>query len=80
MKEGLVYGLGQVLGDISRTSLAPSVLRAAKAKVLHAVGVSLASSRLAPALAAWQAVDDSRGESFVFGQSRRISAAYARAS
>jgi len=74
MKEGLVYGLGRVLGDISRTSLAPSVPRAAKAKVLHAGGVSLASSRLAPALAAWQAVNDSRGESFVFGQSRRSSA------
>ena len=74
MTEGLVFALGRALGDISRTSLAPSVLRAAKARLLHAVGVSLASSRLAPALVAWQAVNDSTGESFVFGQSRRISA------
>ena len=74
MKEGLVYALGQVLGDISRTALAPSVLRAAKAKLFHAIGVSLASSRLAPAVAAWQAVSDSTGESFVFGQTRRVSA------
>ncbi|MDO8776550.1 MAG: MmgE/PrpD family protein [Burkholderiaceae bacterium] len=72
--EGLGAQLGHVLGDLGRQPLATKTLAAAKAKLLHACGVSLASSKLASAQAAWNAVKEERGECFVFGQSRRISA------
>lgn len=72
--EGLGVQLGRVLGEMGRRPLAEQTLTAAKAKLLHACGVSLVSSQLASAQAAWNAVGDGRGDCFVFGQSRRISA------
>ncbi|HSW15698.1 MAG TPA: MmgE/PrpD family protein [Ramlibacter sp.] len=72
--EGLGAQLAQVLGEMSRQPLAAPTLAAAKAKLLHACGVSLVSSQLASAQAAWNAVKDERGDCFVFGQSRRVPA------
>lgn len=73
-REGLGAQLGRVLGEMGRQPLAAPTLAAAKAKLLHACGVSLVSSRLASAQAAWNAVKDERGDCFVFGQSRRLPA------
>jgi 2-methylcitrate dehydratase PrpD len=75
MNQGLSARLGMVLGDLGRRDIAPAALAAAKSRIFHACGVSLASSRLAPALAAWASVQDGSGEGFVFGQSRRIAPA-----
>lgn len=74
MQDGLVNGLAQVLGSIGRGALSPAALAAAKAKVLHALGVSLVSSALAPGRAAWAAVADVEGDCLVFGRSRGLSA------
>jgi 2-methylcitrate dehydratase PrpD len=75
MNDGLVNALANVLGSIGRGALSTSALTAAKAKLLHAIGVSLVGSGLAPARAAWSAVaTDGSGNCFVFGRSSGLGA------
>jgi len=71
---GLGAQLGRLLVELSRRPLADQSLQAAKARLLHACGVSLAGSTLSTAQVAWNAVDHDRGDCFVFGQPRRVSA------
>jgi len=74
MRDGLIAALSRILGEIGRQELLPDALAAAKSRLFHAFGVSLASSTLPSADAAWQAVRASRGDSFVFGRAQRVSA------
>jgi len=72
--EGWALQLSCLLTDIGRSELPEAAARAAKNRLLHAFGVSLANSRLPAAEVAWKTMGGSSGPCFVFGRERRIHA------
>jgi len=74
MNDGLMKSLANVLGEVGRRSLAATTLEAAKSKLMHALGVSLSSSQLAPPVAVWQMMKHGSGDCLVIGQRQRLSA------
>lgn len=69
-----VLALGRRLAGIGREPLPEPAARAAKTRLLHAAGVSLANSRLPAAQAAWRALGQGTGPCFVFGRGQRLAA------
>jgi 2-methylcitrate dehydratase PrpD len=72
--EGWALQLSCLLTDIGRSELPEAAARAAKNRLRHAFGVSLANSRLPAAEVAWKTMGGSSGPCFVFGRERRIHA------
>ncbi|SEF00058.1 2-methylcitrate dehydratase PrpD [Rhizobiales bacterium GAS188] len=72
--EGWVLQLSCLLTDIGRSELPEAATKAAKNRLLHAFGVSLANSRLPAAEVAWKTMGGSSGPCFAFGRERRIDA------
>jgi len=74
MSQGWALQLSRLLCDLGKNELPRSAVMAAKNRLLHALGVSLANNSLPAAQVAWKAFGHSKGESFVYGRSHRIAA------
>ncbi|MEI5678293.1 MULTISPECIES: MmgE/PrpD family protein [unclassified Mesorhizobium] len=73
-EDGWSLQLSQKLCKLPMGRISPQAMEAARLRLLHAVGVSLAHSDLPAATTAWKALGFSRGESFAFGRSLRLGA------
>ncbi|MFA5581967.1 MAG: MmgE/PrpD family protein [Paracoccaceae bacterium] len=72
-ESGWALQLGGLLADIGRGPLPAAAADAAKARLVHAFGVSLANSRLPAAQNAWRALGGApKGGAFVFGRDTRL--------
>lgn len=74
MAKGLTAALCGILGEIGRNTLPPSALAAAKSRLFHAIGISLASCALPAAQVAWTVAKASPGDCLVFGREQRVGA------
>lgn len=76
MAEGLSARIGERLAGIGAGDVTATAVRSAQLRLLHAFGVTLASSALPPAQAAWRAAVDvgGVGDCLVFGRSERAGA------
>lgn len=72
--EGWTLVLSRLLTGMAQAPLPESATRAAKTRLLHATGVSLANSHLPAAETAWAAMGHRSGPCLVFGRTRRLGA------
>lgn len=75
--EGLSEQLGRDLHELARAPLPAATAGAAKDRLLHVIGITLASSGLPAPAAAWQAVRADAGPCTVIGRPGRLSSAAA---
>jgi 2-methylcitrate dehydratase PrpD len=73
MSDGAINALSALLIDIGRATLPDTAVAAAKTRLLHAIGVSLAGQTLPVAAVAAHVVEATRGPCFGFGLTHRIS-------
>jgi 2-methylcitrate dehydratase PrpD len=70
---GLSEELADSLHELGRTTMPKRTTEAAKDRLLHGIGVTLASSHLAAASVAWNAVHSDLGGCTTIGKPRRLS-------